>query len=66
MRTVSRAHAFTRQAQPTFHGLRVEPFEAGPVYLGIAAVATVAIAAIVLNLRAERMTRVPVRALESA
>jgi len=66
MRTVSRAHTFTRQAQPTFHGLRVEPFEAGPVYLGIAAVATVAIAAIVLNLRAERMTRVPVRALESA
>ncbi len=44
----------------------MEPFEAGPVYLGIAAVATVAIAAIVLNLRAERMTRVPVLALESA
>lgn len=66
MRTVSRSHTFTRQAQPTFHGLRVEPFEGGPVYFGIAAVATVAIAAIVLNLRAGRPARVPVRALESA
>lgn len=52
--TVPRAHVFTRQAQPTFHGLRVEPFQAGPIYMGIAAVATVAIAAIVLNLRAGR------------
>ena len=59
MAHVSRAHVFTRKEEPTFGGVRLDPPSRGPVYFGVAAVATVAIAMIVVNWRDTKKIDLP-------
>ena len=59
MSYVSRAHVFTNKPSATVGGVRTVPPPLGPAYFGIAAVATVAVAMIVINWRDTKKIDLP-------